>query len=236
MGMEGITITRTKIKGIITMNDVRLIRLFSWLSPVFPTGSFAYSQGLEQAVASGRTTVEGELANWLGDLLRHGSAWNDAVFLSLACRHHAVEEKTVELAELCLAMASCEERLQELRNQGRSFTQAATPWFPEAEQLPEGFPLPVVCGLACGRSGIKPQGAIAAWLNTFVSNQLQAAIRLSVLGQSGAARILATLEPLIAELASLAANASEEDLRSCAFAAEIAAMNHENLQPRLFLS
>ena len=235
METAGITNT-TSSTDIITMTDARLIRLFSWLSPLFPTGSFAYSQGLEQAVAGGKITGESGLATWLDDLIRHGSPWNDAVFLSLACRHHADEGKTGELAELCLAMASCEERLQELRDQGRSFTQAAEPWFSQAASLPEDFPLPVICGIACGRSGINAQEAISAWLNTFVSNQLQAAIRLSVLGQSGAARILAELEPSIAELASIAAIASEEYLGSCAFAAEIAAMKHETLQPRLFLS
>ena len=48
----------------ITMTDrldtSALIRLISWMSPSFPVGAFAYSNGLEAAVARGlvRTDVE----------------------------------------------------------------------------------------------------------------------------------------------------------------------------------
>ena len=34
-----------------------LLTLVQWLSPAFPTGAFAYSHGLEQAVASGNNKL-----------------------------------------------------------------------------------------------------------------------------------------------------------------------------------
>ena len=78
--------------------------------------------------------------------------------------------------------------------------------------------------------------ALAAWLQAFISNQLQAAIRLSVTAQNGAARLLAALEPAIAAAADRATRSTPDDLGSFAFTAEIASMKHETLQPRLFLS
>ena len=54
--------------------------------------------------------------------------------------------------------------------------------------------------------------------------------------QTGAAEILAALEPIIAETARKAAAATLDDLGACGFGIDIAAMNHETLQPRLFLS
>jgi len=75
-----------------------------------------------------------------------------------------------------------------------------------------------------------------AYLHAFVSNQLQCAIRLSVTGQDGAAHILAGLEPLIETTALRAASSTLEELGGASFIADIASMNHETLQPRLFLS
>ena len=91
-------------------------------------------------------------------------------------------------------------------------------------------------GSASGHSGINTNDAVAAYLHAFTSNQLQAAIRLSILGQKGAADILAKLEPVIGDTAKHAATSTLEDLGTCTFLADIAAMKHETLQPRLFLS
>ena len=91
-------------------------------------------------------------------------------------------------------------------------------------------------GIAAGVDGIDPRLAVGAYLHAFASNQLQCAIRLSVLGQDGAAAALAGLETIIGETAERAANSTLEDLGGAAFVADIASMNHEILEPRLFLS
>ena len=49
----------------IMIDDLDLARLMAWLSPVFPTGGFAYSSGLETAVAEGLVKDEADLLNWL---------------------------------------------------------------------------------------------------------------------------------------------------------------------------
>ncbi|MEZ5810602.1 MAG: urease accessory UreF family protein [Rhizobiaceae bacterium] len=219
-----------------TMTDASLIRLMSWLSPVFPTGSFAYSAGLEQAVAQGTVRDADNLEAWLGTLLAHGSSRNDAVLLAAGWREAEDDAAIADLAELAAALAGSAERYCEVMDQGKAFAAAARHWFGEDDMLPDALPLPVAVGVACRRAGIPLRPALGAFLNTFVSNQLQCAIRLSVTGQDGAARILAALEPAIDEAASRAAQSMLDDLGSAALAAEIAAMNHETLQPRLFLS
>ncbi|MCB1387490.1 MAG: urease accessory protein UreF [Nitratireductor sp.] len=225
---------RITVMGII-MTDASLIRLMAWLSPVFPTGSFAYSAGLEQAVAQGSVDAADGLSRWLETLLRHGSPWNDAVLFAAAWRGAASEEAIRPLSELCAALAGSAERHREILDQGSSFTAAARHWFADAP-LPAGLPLPVAVGCACGRAGIALKAALGAYLASFLSNQLQCAIRLSVTGQDGAARLLAQFEPVIGDVAARAATSTLDDLGSAAFRAEIAAMNHETLQPRLFLS
>lgn len=230
------TITATAIFMITTMTDASLIRLMSWLSPVFPTGSFAYSAGLEQAVVQGSVRDANDLEAWLGALLVHGPPWNDAVLLAAAWRNAGDDAAIADLAELAAALAGSAERYREVMDQGKAFAAAARHWFGEDDMLPDALPLPVAVGLACRRAGISLRPALGAFLNTFVSNQLQCAIRLSVTGQDGAARILAALEPTIADAAGRAARSTLDDLGTSTLTAEIAAMNHETLQPRLFLS
>ena len=94
----------------------------------------------------------------------------------------------------------------------------------------------MVVGGYCGVGGVGLNAALTGYLQAFLSNQLQAAIRLSVLGQSGAARILAQLEQKCAALSHWAASTTLDDLGSAAINAEIAAMNHETQAIRLFRS
>ena len=49
-----------------------LLRLARWLSPAFPTGAFAWSHGLEQAVRDGTVADADGLFDWLDALLRLG--------------------------------------------------------------------------------------------------------------------------------------------------------------------
>jgi urease accessory protein len=68
-----------------TATDPVLI-LAQWFSPAYPVGAFAYSHGLETAIAAGRIAGPGDLQDWLTDILRHGAGRADALFLAAACR------------------------------------------------------------------------------------------------------------------------------------------------------
>ncbi len=61
-----------------------LLRLLAWLSPAFPVGSFSYSHGLERAVHDGLVTDAADLREWIEQLLRYGTGWNDAVLFAEA--------------------------------------------------------------------------------------------------------------------------------------------------------
>ncbi|WP_421858453.1 urease accessory protein UreF [Oricola sp.] len=226
-----ITITAT-----IMADTTALLRLMSWLSPVFPTGGFAYSASLEQAAATGAVASEADLEAWIAAMLRAGPLWNDAVLFAAAWRVADDTNALSGLAELGCAMALAAERRRETVDQGAAFRQAAANWVGEGALPGCDMPLCVAVGAICGRQDIALEDGLAAFLHAFVTNQLQAAIRLSLTGQNGAARLLAGLEPLIAETASRAAGSALDALGSNTIMADIAAMRHETLQPRLFLS
>ena len=231
------TTIRIIITHTITMTETAaLLRLMSWLSPVFPTGGFAYSAGLEQAVAEGLVGNADDLSEWVSTQFAHGSLWNDALFFAEAHRCGANGDSIDELAEHAIAMVTARQRLTETKEQGTSFLKAAAHWI-EAEKLPpRETPLPVAVGYSAGLEAIPLEQALSAYLHAFASSQLQCAIRLSVTGQEGTARVLASLEPVIATTAARAATSSLEDLGTAAFLADITAMSHETLQPRLFKS
>lgn len=229
-----------------------MLTLMSWLSPAFPIGGFAYSAGLEQAAHNRYVTDRASLAEWVGVQITQGTLWNDAVILIEAHRLGVATDRPspgnadgannsaalAELSELALALCVAQERLRETCDQGKSFLAAVSHWIEPVilSGRTDDTPLPVAVGAAAGLERIDRQLAASAYLHSFVSNQLQCAIRLSLTGQDGAAAVLAGLEPLIARTAERAAQSTLEDLGGAAMMADIASMTHEVLEPRLFLS
>jgi urease accessory protein len=207
------------------------LRLLTWFSPAFPVGAFGYSHGLETAIREGRAASAAPLQAWIESLLRHGSAWTDAVLFKLAWGAADATE-LAELAELAEALAPSLERRLETVRLGAAFLMAARPWTaPIAEA-----PYPVAAGAACAAAGIPLETALTAWLHGFAANLVSVGVRAIPIGQTDAVEIMAALEPVILEVAASAAEAGSDDLGGCAFLSDIAAMRHETLQPRLFIS
>lgn len=222
---------------VAASQSIGLIRLLSWLSPVFPTGGFAYSNGLERAVCDGLVCTEADLQDWLLSIITCGSANNDLKFLAESWRRAEAGTSCQPVAELALALAGSRERHLELSAQGTAFVAAVGNWTFETHPVfGDLHPLPVVVGAYCALGGIQLEIALTGYLQAIVSGQLQAAIRLSVLGQSGAARILAALEPQIAKLVAAAACSDLDDLGTATIMADIVSMKHETQTVRLFRS
>lgn len=210
----------------IEMSLPARLSLIQWLSPAFPTGGFAYSHGLEQAMADGLRDAD-DIAAWVADVLRHGAGWTDAVVLGLVLRGGDPEA----LSDLAKAQAGSAERLRETMEQGRAFadtiaalTGAAVP----------PHPLPVAVGMAARGLGLPPTEVIAHYLHAFAGNLVSAATRFLPLGQAQGQRLLAGLHPVISAVAEGTASAGPEALETCCFGADLAAMRHETLNVRIF--
>jgi urease accessory protein len=206
-------------------DNASLLLLFNWMSPTFPIGSFAYSHGLEQAIADGRVTTQDDVQDWISDLLNSGSGWNDAVLFA-QCWHGNPNE-------LALALAGSAERYSETTQLGRNFNIAASVWTGDEQQSGE-LAYPVAAGLACKQMAIPQDQGLAAFLQGFCASLVSVAVRLVPLGQTAGLKVLRNLAPLISATANRAASATLDDLGSHCIAAEIAAMKHETLEPRIF--
>lgn len=214
-----------------------LLRLTAWLSPAFPVGSFAYSGGLERAVADGLVCDAASLAAWIGTLIEHGSAWNDAVLLAEGHRQQADPERLAEIAALAEALAGSRERHQETMLLGDAFLAAARAWPDDVfDRLPDKAAYPIAVGAVAGAHGIGLEKVIAVFLHAYASQAVSAGIRLGVAGQRDGVAVLAGLEEQIAATAQRAAGSTLDDLGSAAIQADIASLRHETQATRLFRS
>ncbi len=214
-----------------------LLRLTAWLSPAFPIGSFAYSGGLERAVADGLVKDAVMLRRWLETLTGNGSVWNDAVLFAESHRGHDDADRLSELAELAEALAGSRERHQETMLLGEAFLIAAQAWPDDVlGRLPKKAAYPVAVGAVTGAHGIQLEKALAAFLHAYLSQSVSAGIRLGVAGQKDGVAILAGLEEHVIDIAARAARSSLGDLGSATVQADIAGLRHETQQTRLFRS
>lgn len=224
-----------------TMTDqpshIALLRLMAWLSPAFPVGGFSYSHGLERAVHDGLITDAESLAGWLETLVEMGSGWNDAVLFAESWRRARGTGDLDDIAALAEALAGSRERHTETMLQGAAFLKAAAAWpNPVLRRLPAECAYCVAVGAIAGGNSIALQDALSAFLQTFFSNLVQAAIRLGIVGQSKATALLAGFEPMALATATRAARSTLDDLGGCAFVSDVMAMKHETQYSRLFRS
>jgi urease accessory protein len=220
----------------IRMADAALLRLLAWLSPAFPTGGFAWSHGVEQAVEDGDISDPASLLDWLEDVLRYGSGRTDAILLLHAHAAHSDRAALAELAEFARACQPSRERLAETLGQGNAFALAAAPWGAGVMAGIDDLPYPVAVGALAGAHGIDADAACAGFIQALAANMISAAMRLVPLGQSAGLRVLAGLEAAILAVAAEARGASLDDAGSACWRADLAAMRHETQYSRLFRS
>ena len=194
-----------------------ILTLSQLLSPAFPVGGFAYSHGLETAIHDGAITDAGTLKAWLLDLLKFGGAQSDAVLLNLAYSGDVAEVD-----------ARC-----------RAFAASAA--FCETVKAVWGLDLgrlsyPVAVGQAAKKMDLDPELCTALYLQAFIANLVAAAMRLVPLGQVDGQKVQTALKPQCAAIAKACVGATSDDLHSCAWASDIAAMRHETQYSRIFRS
>ncbi len=218
--------------------------LMAWLSPAFPVGAFAYSHGLEAAVEAGDIGDGATLRAWIGDLLRHGAGWNDAVLLAAVWRASSAGELSalVDINALALALAPSRERRLETTSQGDAFLAAIEAAWPRAPMrclragAPQGVAYPVALGVAAAGYDLPLLALLEAFLLAFVSNLVSACVRLGPIGQTEGQRIIAATVESLRLLAARAAASTLDDLGGAAWRADIGSMRHETQYSRLFRS
>lgn len=220
-------------------------QLFLWLSPAFPVGAYAYSQGLERAAEAGLVTGRQHLEVWIADMFEAGAARTDLVVLSIVRRLNSDETDMIRLVDinaLALALQPSSERYLETTQQGGSFLDAVSASWPHPHivacrtTLPGPVAYPVAVGVAAAAHAIPLADTLAAFGLAAASSLTSAAIRLSIVGQTDAQRVLASLAPVIENAAREAEASALDDISTATFSADLGSLEHETQYTRLFRS
>jgi urease accessory protein len=230
--------------AIAEAEGAALYRLMTWLSPAFPVGAFSYSSGIEWAVEAGDIVDAASLRNWLVAMLADGSGFCDGVFLAHAHRAALSHDSSGlrEVAELAAAFVPSRERQLETTAQGRAFIDIArAAWNCDGldrmiADCDGAIVYPVAVGLVSAAHAIRLAPAMHAFFHALASNWISAGARLVPLGQTDSQRVLASLEPDVADTGNRALKATLDDLGSATFRADLASMRHETQYTRLFRS
>ncbi|PTQ72501.1 urease accessory protein UreF [Celeribacter persicus] len=209
------------------MTERALLTLTQWLSPAFPLGGFAYSHGLELAVSEGQVRDAEALEDWLGAILTRGGGRVDAWLLSMVLQGADADE----MAALAEALAGSKERWAETFEQGTAFARTV------AEMGGPRRPpraLPVAVGEAARELDLAPKTVISLYLHSFTSNLVSAGVRFIPLGQAAGQRVLARLHEVIDTVAEEALGATLKGVSTGAFAADLNAARHEDMDVRIF--
>jgi urease accessory protein len=208
-----------------------LLTLSQWLSPAFPVSSYAYSHGLEAAIASGAVHDGASTAAWIATVIEAGSGRTDAIVLAASLRAGADLDG---LSDMARALAGSAERWEETRAQGAAFAATRRAMGAEVGDRP----YPIAVGEGAQALSLPPETVVSLYLQAFGAALVSAAVRFVPLGQAEGQRVLAGLAPRIEALARMAVALAPEDvedaLGGAAFGADLAAMEHETQEVRLF--
>lgn len=229
------------------MNGAALVRLLQLASPTLPVGAYSYSQGLEWAVESGRIGDEAAAADWIEGALQASPAGLEVPLLrammdgwraQVSPRLESLNETFLasrESAELRAETLQMGYSLARLVHELDSFESAALARLEAIDRA--SFPL--VWSFVCTQWHIEPQDALAAYLWSWLENQVMAAVKLVPLGQAAGQRLLRRIGERIAPLVARALPGDdkwEDRLHGFAPALAIASSRHETQYTRLFRS
>jgi len=234
--MVTVTITVPRMKIMTTLDP----RLWQLVSPTLPVGGYAYSQGLETAVAAGWVVDEATCMTWVDGLAQHVMPRVD---LPLLHRMHDAQRRRDTAAALSwnrelLAMRESAELRFEDQTMGRALARLARE-LGCAMPVDDGDDAPSYAAAfawLASRWDINAEAAVAGYLWSWCENQIAAAVKLIPLGQTAGQLLLRELGDALPARAAAAMRCADADLGMTAPGLGIASALHETQHTRLFRS
>jgi urease accessory protein len=218
-----------------------LLRLMALVSPALPIGSFAYSQGLEQAVAMGWVHDEASAEAWIVGLAAESLARVEVPLLARLYRAFSERDDRCVRAwnGRLWAMRATRETRAEETDLGRALARVlaslgiedAAPWIADVKATHLAL-----FALASVRFAVPLEPAALGYVFSRTESQTSAAARLVPLGQSAAQRILAVAAQTIPASVERGLLLDDDDIGFSAIGQSIASSGHERLYSRLFRS
>ena len=221
-----------------------LVRLLQLASPALPIGAYSYSQGLERVVEDGVVLDAATAQTWIGDVLEWVVAPGEAAvaWRLLAAAQHADWALFATWNAWFRASRETAELRAETEQTGGSLAKLAADLdlldAPARGVLPALAPvtLPAAYALAVRGFAVPLDAALAAYVWSWLENQVLAAIKLVPLGQVAGQRLLTALGARIPQVVATAMTLADDELSTFAPGLALASARHETQYTRLFRS
>jgi urease accessory protein len=223
-------------------NASSLLHLLQLANPTLPVGAYSYSEGLETLVQAGTVIDQQSLHHWLAQELQYGAIRLEAIALVKA--YQSLQSGDLASLQSWNQWLSAFRETEELREQswqmGRSLTRLLSHIQPELQPQIEACGQPcnfaIAFALAASHWQIDAQTAVLGYLHSWLSNLVNAGVRLIPLGQTPGQQLLLHLYPQLQQTAESVLQAGEDEIWNCGWGLAIASMAHETLYSRLFRS
>lgn len=221
------------------MNGTPLLPLLRLASPALPIGAFAYSQGLESAVAAGWVHDEASAQDWVLGVLVAGLGRIDVPLLArlqaafTARDAHAAHRWVAWL----FALRGSKELQDEERRLGTALLKVLTT-LDATDAWPSGLRPSHLAAFALGAAhcGASASDAAASFAFAWVENQVAAALRLCSIGQSSGLRLVARAMEQIPKVVGAGLALDDDEIGVTTPLPALASAWHETQYSRIFRS
>ncbi len=218
-----------------------LLGALQFADSFFPSGSIAFSWGLETLRADAEVASAQGIAQFLEGQLLHRWSCFDAPLVVAAARAQGDFARLSDLDDIAEAMTLATELRDGSRRAGASLlkvhealgTAGAAGYRQRVARREARGHLCVMQGLLWAATGLSEDDCRAVSAHTLCTGIVGSALRLGMIGHLDAQKMLLSVRPVLVDLLRLPVSKAEE-LFSYTPHAEIAAMRHEVQDSRLF--
>lgn len=213
---------------------------------LFPIGGYTHSYGLETYIQKGKVTNGQEAEAYIRQNLKTNFLYTELLAVSLAYDAAAQNEldKLIELDELLTVSKVAMELRMASHKLGARFikmvealnTQDVMPILSEYKKESEKVHHAVAYGCFVGALGIDKTLALSFFSYSATSNMVTNCVKTIPLSQTVGQQILYGVHPLLQEIVQQCLELTIEDLGRSTPGLDIAAMQHEVLYSRLYMS
>ena len=214
-----------------------LLATLQLASPALPVGGFAYSQGLEKAIEDRFVHDAASAQRWIADLLQLVLArWEAPLFLRA---HDAAAIGDADRLAFCSAELLAARETAELRAESQQMGASLLRICPAlriAAPALEPAAFPAAFAAVCAALAIDRSAALAAYLWSWLENQVLVAVKSVPLGQQAGQRLLFDMHAPLAHAVATAESLGDDDLGSAPLGFALIAARHETQYSRLYRS
>ncbi len=244
----------------VGINNINILNLLQLASPTLPVGAYSYSEGLESLVNDGIITNLIQLENWLIDNLKFGSIQMEAAIMVRA--YLAINQEDFSRLIYWQNWANATRDTAELRQQSLQMGRSLIKLFLNLSTAPikslninqdlhlnmidriqqqiaidnDFCHWAIAYGITAAHWQIDVNTAILGYLHSWLTNLINAGVKLIPLGQTDGQKLVWSMQPTIYQTTQNILELTDDDLVTCNWGLSLASMTHESQYTRLFRS